>query len=148
MKIPGNINEKGISLSSKYTYSWKLQVTAYFDQFFFPWLKYRVNATSHGTEILGRLKLPPSQKISFYGKYGRESKDINFDMEASIWDVVTGIKQNYLLNIGVYRLRSCKYKIRSAVSELSKRRKIHQWFCTCTGCQANFLETKGQSCNI
>ena len=94
-----NINEKGIYLGLKYTYSRKLQVTAYFDQFFFPWLKYRVNAPSHGTEVLGRLNYKPNKKISFYGQYRRESKDINSDMDANIRNVVTGIKQNYLVNM-------------------------------------------------
>lgn len=94
-----NINEKGIYLGIKYTYSRKLSFTAYFDQFYFPWLKYRVNAPSHGTEVLGRLNYNPSKKISFYGQYRRESKDINSSIETAILRVVPGVKQNYLFNM-------------------------------------------------
>lgn len=115
-----NINEKGIYLGIKYTYSRKLSFTAYFDQFYFPWLKYRVNAPSHGTEVLGRLNYSPSKKISFYGQYRRESKDINSSLETTILKVVPGIKQNYLLNMDFTVSNNLSIKSRIQFSNYDK----------------------------
>jgi hypothetical protein len=115
-----NINEKGIYLGIKYTYSRKLSFTAYFDQFYFPWLKYRVNAPSHGTEVLGRLNYSPSKKISFYGQYRRESKDVNSSLETTILKVVPGIKQNYLLNMDFTVSNNLSIKSRIQFSNYDK----------------------------
>lgn len=123
-----NINERGIYLGIKYNYSRKLSFTAYFDQFHFPWLKYRVNAPSHGTEVLGRLNFIPSKKISFYGQYRRETKDINSGTETPILKVVPGIKQNYLLNMDFTISNKVSIKSRIQFSNYDKEDEYTRGF--------------------
>lgn len=114
------INETGIYLGLKYTHSRKLSLTAYFDQFYFPWLKYRVNAPSSGSELLARINLRPDKKLAIYGQYRREGKAINSGEDANIVDVVTGIKQNYLANIDFLATRSIGFKSRLQFSTYKK----------------------------
>ncbi len=95
-----NINEEGVYLGVKYTPSSKLVFTAYFDQFRFPWLKYRVDAPSQGHEIFLRAQVRPSKKLLIYGLYRRKAKGMNTKDETAPLNVVAdGVKQQFALNV-------------------------------------------------
>src|SRR5690606_13273833 len=100
----------------------------YFDQFNIPSLKYRVNAPSTGHELLTRLNLNPNKKLAIYGQYRREAKAINSAKEANIVAVVTGIKQNYLLNIDFLAARNVGFKSRIQFSDYKKEENFTSGF--------------------
>lgn len=97
-----NINEEGIYLGIKYNPAPKWVFTAYFDQFRFPWLKYRVDAPSQGHEIYFRGQVRPSKNLLIYGLYRRKAKGINIKEEpAPINLVAEGVKQQLAFNLDV-----------------------------------------------
>src|SRR5690606_2043990 len=97
-----NINEEGVYMGVKYTPSSKLVFTAYFDQFRFPWLKYRVDAPSQGNEIFFRAQARPSKEVLIYSLYRRKVKGINTKDETANLNVVAeGVKQQFAFNVDV-----------------------------------------------
>ena len=97
-----NINESGIYWGLKITpIVKKLQITAYYDYFKFPWLRFRVDAPSDGYEFLSRVTYSFSRKIRVYGQFRQEVRDRNVttaDSEAPFREIFTGTKRNYLFN--------------------------------------------------
>jgi len=85
-----NVNENGlyVGATSKINRRWTL--SAYYDVFQFPWLRYRTNAPSIGSEWLAQLNYRPSRKVEMYLRARRELKDEN----------ATGITEgiNYLVD--------------------------------------------------
>ncbi|HIO46369.1 TPA: helix-hairpin-helix domain-containing protein, partial [Candidatus Poribacteria bacterium] len=85
-----NVNENGlyVGATSKINRRWTL--SAYYDVFQFPWLRYRTDAPSIGSEWLAQLNYRPSRKVEMYLRARRELKDEN----------ATGITEgiNYLVD--------------------------------------------------
>ena len=57
-----NINERGVYWGIRYTLNRKFFLTAYYDIFRFPWLRFRVNAPSEGNDYLHSPQLQPRHK--------------------------------------------------------------------------------------
>ncbi len=70
-------NEKGLyaGLSVK-PYYW-LRVDAYTDMFSFPWLRYRVDAPTTGSEYLFQVTYRPNKIVEVYTRFRNENKAIN-----------------------------------------------------------------------
>jgi hypothetical protein len=64
-----NINESGLYLGLKVRPVARWEVSAYFDQFWFPWLRYRVGAPSRGDDALLRLAFTPTKTSLLYAQY-------------------------------------------------------------------------------
>jgi len=64
-----NINESGLYLGLKLRPVARWEVSAYFDQFWFPWLRYRVGAPSHGHDALLRVAFTPTKTSLLYAQY-------------------------------------------------------------------------------
>ena len=64
-----NINESGLYLGLKLRPVARWEISAYFDQFWFPWLRYRVGAPSHGDDALLRLAFTPTKTSLLYAQY-------------------------------------------------------------------------------
>jgi hypothetical protein len=64
-----NINESGLYLGLKVRPVARWEVSAYFDQFWFPWLRYRVGAPSHGDDALLRLAFTATKTSLLYAQY-------------------------------------------------------------------------------
>jgi hypothetical protein len=58
------INEKGIYNGLKYIVKKGLEISAFYDSFSFPWLKYRVDAPSSGYDYQVRLMYKPNKIFS------------------------------------------------------------------------------------
>jgi Helix-hairpin-helix motif len=91
-----SINESGIYWGIKYqSPNRKWLLTAYYDRFRFPWLKFLVDAPSEGYEWLGRLTYQPSKTVQLYVQFREESKARNLrDNPASIDFPVESVKRN------------------------------------------------------
>ncbi len=72
-----NANEKGlyIGLFAQLHRNWSL--SAYADYFRFPWLRYRVDAPSRGTEYLSQLTWTPNRRTEMQFRYRYQLKQIN-----------------------------------------------------------------------
>jgi hypothetical protein len=64
-----NINESGLYLGLKIRPAARWEVSAYFDQFRFPWLRYRVGAPSRGDDALLRVAYTPTKTSLLYAQY-------------------------------------------------------------------------------
>jgi hypothetical protein len=69
-----NINETGLYLGAKLRPVARWEVSAYYDQFWFPWLKYQVGAPSRGHDWLVRLAYAPTKTSLLYAQLRARQK--------------------------------------------------------------------------
>lgn len=93
------VNEKGIYWGLKYKPVPQFFITAYYDRFYFPWLRYRVDAPSEGHEYLIRANYQPSRQLLLYGQFRQEVKDLNNLQKPPLRIPETGRKRNYILHL-------------------------------------------------
>ncbi len=93
------INEKGFYWGLKFQPVKALSLNAYFDNFKFPWLRYRVDAPSSGYEYLLRANYQPKKTLLMYAQLREEVKEINSNTENTGSMPLPGRKRNYLLNL-------------------------------------------------
>jgi len=86
-----NINERGIYNGLKYTPKKGLVLSAFYDNFRFPWLKYLVDAPSSGHDYLFRIGYQPNKKVNTYAQYHFEQKQKNLPDNKTHSDVPVNI---------------------------------------------------------
>ncbi|MDQ6761126.1 MAG: helix-hairpin-helix domain-containing protein, partial [Bacteroidota bacterium] len=72
-------NESGFYSGISITPSDFLRIDAYADFFHFPWLRFRVDAPSSGSEYLLQLTYKPGKQAEMYVRYRIEKKAINYN---------------------------------------------------------------------
>jgi hypothetical protein len=93
-----NINERGFYTGIKLKPIARWEITAYYDRFTFPWLRYRTDAPSYGDEHLVRLYFKPSRQSALYVQFRTESKGMNAPNNTTTIDYVAqAMRRNYLL---------------------------------------------------
>jgi hypothetical protein len=115
-----NSNEHGIYWGIKIK-PWKQwTMSAYYDHFRFPWLKYQTYAPSRGYEYLARLNYQPSKNIGLYVQMRSEHKEKNqADNVSNIDFLVPVIRNSYMINLD-YKTKE-KIILRSRVQLSSYR---------------------------
>ncbi|PIB35067.1 hypothetical protein BFP72_06480 [Reichenbachiella sp. 5M10] len=94
------INEKGIYWGLKYTPSRRWLITAYYDWFLFPWLKYRAEAPTSGYEFLTKISYSPSRSTKLYLQYRQQSKERTVSQEnMNVKKIVSGVKRSVAGNL-------------------------------------------------
>ncbi|HHP7241136.1 MAG TPA: hypothetical protein ACFCUD_05670 [Cyclobacteriaceae bacterium] len=95
------INESGLYWGIKIKPSKRYYLTAYYDKFNFPWLRFRTEAPSQGYEYLARFTYRPTRKIETFIQYRQEAKERTetFEEGDNLNRLVTGIKRNYWANV-------------------------------------------------
>jgi len=83
---PANENGLYTGLSVRPSAIWKLG--AYADIFQFPWLKYRVDAPSNGSDVLVQADYTPNKQVEMYIRYRSETKMINRSGSDSINSII------------------------------------------------------------
>ncbi len=110
-----NINESGMYWGIKITpIVRKLVLSAYYDSFKFPWLRFRVDAPSQGYEWLGRMTYSFNRSTRIFLQVRQEAKDRNVnsaESQGAFRQISLGNKRNYLINIDygaseIFRLQS------------------------------------------
>ena len=76
-------NEKGFYTGLELVPIKNMKVSAYFDVFKFPWLKFRTNAPSMGMDYLVQADYAFSKKFRLYTRYKKEIKEENAAIETS-----------------------------------------------------------------
>jgi hypothetical protein len=94
---PQNENGFYAGLTLRPLSRWQLDM--YADEFRFPWLKYRVDAPSQGSEYFVQLSYAPSKKLSAYLRYRSKQKPLNMTSEEPVAKVITTFKKNIRANI-------------------------------------------------
>lgn len=95
-----NINESGIYWGIKYKLNKQFNLTAYYDSFRFPWLRFRINTPSTGSDYLIRLNLTPNSIAKTYFQLRGKRKSQNTTLsETNQTIVLSGQSLQYLLNI-------------------------------------------------
>ncbi len=94
-----NSNEHGLYWGLKIIPLRKITLSAYYDQFRFPWLKYRVDAPSKGYEYLLKLAWQPTKTTGLYAQFREECKEINqADGKLPIDFLAAARRRNWVLN--------------------------------------------------
>jgi hypothetical protein len=94
-----NNNERGLYWGLKVIPLRKVTLSAYYDQFRFPWLKYRVDAPSKGYESLLKLAWQPTKTTGLYAQFRDERKDMNqADGKLPIDFLAAARRRNWVLN--------------------------------------------------
>ncbi|MGB3852298.1 MAG: helix-hairpin-helix domain-containing protein [Tunicatimonas sp.] len=90
-----SINERGMYWGLKLQPWRRLTVATYYDRFYFPWLRYRVDAPSDGYEFFTRLSYPFSARTEAWLQFRQESKAINVDDDSlTVRLVLPGVKRS------------------------------------------------------
>ena len=115
-----NINEKGIYWGLKVTPSRKFGLSAYYDRFSFPWLKFRSEAPSQGYEYLARVNYSPLRSITLYGQYRAEAKELTVNPDdGNLNRLEQGLKKSYLFNLNFALENGLSLKSRIQFSDYS-----------------------------
>jgi hypothetical protein len=92
------INEKGIYNGLKYIIKKGLEVSAFYDSYNFPWLKYRVDAPSSGQDYQLRIIYKPNKIFSQYLAFHQETKERNAsDSKAVTHELLQTNRKNWVL---------------------------------------------------
>ena len=119
-----NNNEKGtyIAFSARPVRGWTL--SAYYDVFSFPWLKYLVNAPSKGVEYIAQVNYTPSRKLDMYFRVKQTHREENVTGDPAPVDyLVERDLMNYRFHVS-YKI-SPSFTWRSRV-ELSNYKKADE----------------------
>lgn len=115
-----NINEEGLFWGLKYSPGRSFTWSMYFDQFRFPWLRFRIDTPSTGNEFLSRWTYRFSRSIIIYGQIRQENKARNFTHpDAKVNLVGNGQRRNVLLNLDYKIDRIFTFKSRVQASSYS-----------------------------
>ncbi len=115
-----NINEKGVYWGIKIKPSRKYFLTAYFDRFSFPWLKYRTEAPSKGHEYLARLSYVPKRGTLIYAQIRQEVSEITSSEGGNLNRLEAVTKNNYIINMDYTVVRGLQLKSRIQWSEFDQ----------------------------
>lgn len=126
-----NNNEQGFYTGINFQVSQKVQLNAYADIFNFPWLKFRIDAPSKGSDYLAQVNYEFSRRVQMHFKARYKAKMVNYQ------------KENGAINL---LQEQEKYSIRYHISyqllpQLTLKNRVeYQIFETATsGKQAGFL---------
>ena len=114
-------NEKGLyaGISIHPGSIWRMD--AYADFYKFPWLRYRVDAPSTGSDYLVQLTYKPNKQLEIYTRFHSESKAINFNPDNfTLSPVVAQPRQSWRTQFS--------YKINTAITLRSRVEMV--WFNT------------------
>jgi len=117
-----NENEKGMYMGFIAKPNKKFTLSAYYDQFTFPWLKFGINGPSKGYQYLAQLTYKPSKKMEMYIRIREKNKQENtaVDLSEGIDYLVYEKQTNYRFNYALKISESFKLKGRAELVNYDK----------------------------
>jgi hypothetical protein len=115
-------NEKGLftGITMRPTSQW--QVDAYMDMYKFPWLKYRVNAPTTGSDYFVQVTYRPSRQLEIYSRFKREAKPINYNPDGLVLNpLVYQPRQNWRTQINYIISRQITVRNRAEIVWYDKK---------------------------
>lgn len=111
------INEKGFYWGLKWQPTRKHLLSAYYDVFEFPWLRFRVEAPSVGSEYLLRYSFSPSRNIQMYVQYRNETKQRTYlPANENLLSLTNTYRQNLIYNFDMKVNAALSFKSRVQTS--------------------------------
>src|SRR5688572_3367852 len=93
------INEQGFYTGLKIRPAGRWEITAYYDRFRFPWLKFGINAPSGGDEYLVRVLYKPTKLATLYAQFRTGNKEVEEpETRKLIPGLVESTRRNYLIS--------------------------------------------------
>lgn len=93
-------NEKGLYVGGKFKLTKAWNLNGYVDLFQFPWMKYLVDAPSHGHEILIQPTYKPNKIFEVYGRFRQQMRQRNSrDSDGTVTSIEDVLQRNYRLNL-------------------------------------------------
>ncbi len=94
------INESGGYLGLRYSPNRRLQFSAFYDYFKFPWLKFQINAPSVGHDYMLHILWKPNKRFNAYAMFHEKHKAHNLpDNKEPMIPVINTIRRTATLNI-------------------------------------------------
>jgi hypothetical protein len=123
-----NENEKGMYMGFVAKPLKKITLSAYYDQFTFPWLKYQINAPSKGYQYLAQLTYKPSKKMEIYVRIRERNKGENtaVDLDRGIDYIVNEKQTNYRFHYSYKISESIKLKGRVELVNYDKQESPYE----------------------
>jgi hypothetical protein len=115
-----NANESGLYMGIELKPLRNFRINAFFDQFWFPWLRYQVDAPSNGFDYLLQATYKPSKKIEVYARWRNRKRPKNTIEDAPISYVESTNQHNLRFNLN-YQV-SPSVQLRSRVEYISYQR--------------------------
>ncbi|HQV01204.1 MAG TPA: helix-hairpin-helix domain-containing protein, partial [Bacteroidia bacterium] len=110
-----NVNERGLYAGYSFKPVRKISLTGYFDLFSYPWLRFAVNAPSHGFEYITQLTYKPNKQLEMYARYRQTNK------QGNVAPAEDAPKIDYLVNNHQQNLRfNIAYKISKVLAIRSR----------------------------
>lgn len=75
-------NERGLFIGMRISPGSQVKIDAYLDLYSFPWLKYRIDAPSHGNDFLVQVTYTPDKRIEVYSRFRIEKKPQNYNPDS------------------------------------------------------------------
>ncbi len=101
-----------------------LRVDAYADVFSFPWLRYRVDAPTKGSEYMVQLTYKPNREVEIYTRYRNENKAINISvLSLPTHPVMVRPRQNWRIQSSYKISRELTLKNRTEIVWYDHRNK-------------------------
>lgn len=111
------INEKGVYFGLKFRADKNITFSTYFDMWQHPWLRFQVDAPSHGKEFLFKMEYYEKRKLNAYIQYRIEQKQRNGDNEfGKIDPLISTIQHRARLHVSHTLNKSLKLRNRFEVS--------------------------------
>jgi hypothetical protein len=121
-------NEQGFYTAIVFRISNTVSIDGYIDIFRFPWLKYRVNAGSHGKDYLLSIAFRPDKKTECYSRFTSSLKSINRSRSGEAIDPLLLVQKlnwrtNLLLKINRQFTLQNRFEVSSYKAEGEKRQE-------------------------
>lgn len=117
-------NESGLFIGAEIFPRKKWKIEAFFDSWYYPWLKYGVNSPSSGNEILTQISYFPKRNLDMYFRYKYEIKQKNnSEITSGVRPLIdyNTIKYRYHLNYTLNKEITLKSRVELANYKINLR---------------------------
>lgn len=134
------INEEGLYLGFNFKPNRKINWSAYYDYFTFPWLRFRVYAPSAGNEWLSRFSYKPNKKLTAFFQWREETKSRNLlseEQTTSQYRIASGKRKNFVWSLAYQPSQWWQFKSRVQQSSFEINGKKSNGFAIMQDITAN-----------
>jgi hypothetical protein len=105
-------NESGLYMGCEAKLLKNFTLTAFFDQYKFPWLNYKASRPTTGYDFMGQLNWTPNKKTDMYFRYRRRTKEQDAGSEYLFDTPVNLTQENFRYNVSFQLLPYLKLRSR------------------------------------
>jgi hypothetical protein len=114
-------NESGLYMGCEAKLPKNFTLTAFFDQYKFPWLNYKASRPTTGYDFMGQLNWTPNKKTDMYFRYRRRTREQDAGSEYLFDTPVNLTQENYRYNVSFQLLPYLKLRSRVEIVVYDKQ---------------------------